>query len=375
MKNKIKEICDWINLEKTLNIFKKIADTPSPSQIAPWTRGGLIESILKDYNVINNKNLNWEINFKNTHNGVIKIGRNSPDIALVAHWDTISYLIGEPYGDEYNLIPYCYHTMEERIENGLCLGYNLNKKEYEIICKGKIKGGKTPKFYPENNEVLKPGYRVVFNTPLNSVNNKFIYEGQIDNAAGCTAILLATIFLSKYSEINLISCFTDEEEGPVSDGNTAFSRGSHRILPYLDNLDLVYISDLHYMPNEKIAKKHIGSGAIISEFASKAKGAVTPPWLFEIISHISKQITPDIKTNIAPISYASRSDCVAFFKNNINIILAGIPTLNRHYYKGIPKCSIVDIVNLSRFLTFGVLKYYKNRDLFKTEPKNQSLLH
>ena len=370
----LSEICDWINFDRTLDVFKRVADTPGPSQVAPWTRGKVIKEILTEFESVNKNNLNWDNNFKNTHNGVIRLGEKVPEVGLVSHWDTISYLIGDEIKDGYELIPYFDHIMEPRAENGLCLGYNLISKKYEIICHGKIVGGETPKFLPNNNEKLKPGHRVVFNSPAKSTNIDSVYEAQIDNAAGCTAVLLATIYLSGFSGVNLISCFTDEEEGPVAKGNSAFSRGSFRLLPHIDDLNLVFISDLHGMPDEETANKYMGKGALITEYASKTRGAVTPPWLFEVVSGISNKYNPDIKTQISSKSFASRSDCIAFYQKNINIVLAGVPSINRHYLNGIPKCSIDDIMNLSRFLVVSVLSYHNNSSAFETNINNQDSL-
>jgi len=370
----ISQMINWINIDRTYDLLQSIADTPGPSQVAAWTRGSVIEDFLKEHDLLDKSDVKWDRNYKNTGNGLLRQGDpNKKNVWLFAHWDTISYLIGEKSSKGYNIIPYYHHLMEEEARDGLCLGFDLESKQYKIICRGKVIGGDNPKFIPDGDNKLESGYRVVFDTPIHEIDKDGYYAGQFDDAAGCTAILLAATYLSTFSDINLITCFTDEEEGPVCKGNTAFSRGSSRILPDFSAPDLAIVSDMHSMSSKEIASDYLGKGALLTEYASNTKGAVTPPWLFSSIKHIVKSLNPEIKAIISP-SYASRSDCVNVYRKTPNVVLAGVASYNRHYSNGIPVCSIYDVMNLARTISVIVLKYFKDDQLFDANLSYQNQL-
>jgi hypothetical protein len=79
--------------------------------------------------------------------------------------------------------------------------------------------------------------------------------------------------------VEALIAFPDEEEGPPGSGNQMIGRGSTRILNLLPVPELVVVSDVQQTGGD-VAK--LGEGAILSEFSSLARGAVTPPHLYAL---------------------------------------------------------------------------------------------
>lgn len=338
----------WITPELAARTMIAIANTPAPSQTPAWTRGPVITSLLKNWEVLSRPNVQWTANFQGTGNGVIALGPHAKKtIWVLAHWDDISYLIGPREGDKFALTPFHFHTMDDGTMPGLVLGYDVQSDTYEVVGRGTIVGGKQPWFIPQGDLHLRPGWRVVFDDPARDLGDG-IFSGQMDNAAGCAGILLAAAFLSQFDDINAIICFTDEEEGPVAVGNTAFSRGSRRLIDLYPTPDIAIVADSQTVKPGELGPQ-MGDGALIREYASQARGGVTPPWLYERIRDLSLTIKPHVLLHENIYGGLGRSDCISVMQKTPNVVLCGTAVTGRHYRNQEGYCcSAVDVAHLAR---------------------------
>lgn len=344
--NVIKSNVEWATPELAAEVLDVFMKTPSPSQIASWTMGPVVDGFLNSWNI---QNYTWDANYKGTGNGILTIGNpNEISVWIIAHWDVISFLIKKEIHNGYELIPFHKHMMLEGLQTGQVLRYDLNKKKYFVICKGTIIGGEIPIFRPDQEIDLRSGDRVLYNTPINNIS-EHLYSGPMDNEPGCAGALMAGAILSRIKGMNARICFVDEEEGPVTLGNTAFARGSRRLLRFLPPPALAIVVD-HHTVSGKSENPHMGKGALIREHASDASGGVTPPWIYETVRELAKQYAPHICLNENIYADVSRSDCIAMMEVTPNIILCGPPTVGRHYSDGIYKCSTFDVAHLARSL-------------------------
>lgn len=327
--------------------MRAFADTPAPSQVAAWTRGPIVESFLSAWEL---NNARWDPNFRGTGNGLLRIGgkRQSPPIWIVAHWDAISFLIDKKMDDQYLLIPFHHHVMTEGTQPGLVLRYDVSEAKYATICEGIIVGGQTASFAPIKDVELRKGDRVVYHTPMQQLKGD-LYSGQMDNAAGCAAALLAGAFLSRIPDLNALVCFVDEEEGPVAHGNTAFARGSKRLLRELSTPKIALAVDLHNVGRGE-RNPHLGKGAVFHEQASHARGAVTPPWLYDTVRELAARYAPDVRLLESTSGGVHRGDCTSLMEVTPNVVLCGPPSTGRHYVDGPYVCSSSDVAQLARSL-------------------------
>ncbi len=334
--------------ERAAEVLHVFADIPAPSQTAAWTLGPVIEEFLNEWRV---DTAAWNPNFKDTGNGVLSIGPQAEKtIWIVAHWDIISFLLAPQNMDAegYSLVPFHHHVMTAGSQPGRVLRYDLDSKGYKVICSGRIIGGDVAKFCPDEPVKLRLGDRIVYHTPLEALGN-FNYSGQLDNAAGCVGALLAGAFLSRLPDVNALVCFVDEEEGPVAHGNTAFARGSQRLLRHLPPPDLAVVVDQQTAVGGR-QNPHMGKGALLREHASQARGGVTPPWLYETVRELARTYSPVIELHENIHAGLSRSDCTSLMEVTPNIVLCGPPTVGRHYKDGTYLCSSFDIAHLARSL-------------------------
>lgn len=345
-------LLQWATPDNAADVLTRLANTPAPSQTPAWTRGEVVshwwaEVAPASHNI--NRDAAWNMNFQGTGNGVLQVGEHPHKVWLVAHWDTISYLIAAKKGDAYELVPFCLHTKKHGHERAAVLGYNPDKRAYEVVAKGILHGGEVATFVPGNASInLRAGQRVVFDTPVQALGDD-LYSGQFDNAAGCAAVLLAAAFLTRF-EVSFLAALTDEEEGVLATGNTSFSRGMRRLIMRIPPPDNAIVSDLHTVSQQA----DLAQGASFREYASQTKGAVTPPWLYETLHDLTKNTTPDISFT-EQTSNVSRSDDVSLMYTTPNVMLCGVPAVGRHYAEGADVVSSYDIAHLARALVLLVL--------------------
>ncbi|MEM7737635.1 MAG: hypothetical protein AAF267_17795 [Deinococcota bacterium] len=354
----LEALLTWATPARAASLLQDLANTPAPSQTPAWLRGPIIQKWWQDVvttDLWSGRDIpNWNLNYQKTGNGVLELGNSPAPIWLVAHWDCISYLIAnQQTGGSYKLVPFCLHTMMDGQQPASVLGYSTSTQMYKVIARGTLYGGEVAYFKPDDASIsLRAGQRIVIDVPMKPVNNDvddYLYSGQMDNAAGCVAVLLAAAFLAGLNDVSALVALTDEEEGVLATGNTSFSRGAQRLLSHLPAPDLAIISDLHTASDTAA----LGQGASLAEYASQTRGAVTPPWLYETLRDLTSQASPDILLNEVSTSQAinvSRSDDVSLMNATPNVVLCGVPAIGRHFADGPDVVSAVDIAHTARSL-------------------------
>jgi putative aminopeptidase FrvX len=350
-------LLQWATPDNAADVLARLANTHAPSQTPAWTRGEVISHWWADVASTHHNSHHdaaWDMNFQGTGNGILQVGKNPSKVWLVAHWDTISYLIGDQQGigdkqgEAYALVPFCLHTKKHGQERALVVEYNPDKRTYEVVVKGTLHGGEVAMFVPDDASItLRAGQRVVFDTPVQSLGDD-LYSGQFDNAAGCAAVLLAAAFLLRF-DVSLLVALTDEEEGVLATGNSSFSRGIQRLLARVPPPENAIVSDLHTVFDQA----DLGQGASFREYASQTKGAVTPPWLYETLRDVANT-TPELSF-IEQTSNVSRSDDVSLMHATANVMLCGVPAVGRHYAEGADVVSSYDVAQLARVLVLLTL--------------------
>jgi hypothetical protein len=161
--------------------------------------------------------------------------------------------------------------------------------------------------------------------------------------------------------VDALLVFPDEEEGPPGSGNQLIGRGSARMLNLFPVPELVIVSDVQ-QAGGKIHPNHsdrggegpkLGEGAVLSEFSSLARGAVTPPHLYVLAVELAAALREvGVKVQLSDNSYTSRSDDVSAMLKTPNVLLLGFPGFNRHFDLGEPMANIHDLVDLAKAMVY-----------------------
>jgi len=350
-------LCQWTSEKRTKETLLALMKRPAPSQMGADLRGRYIEETLRQWGTLNHDGVAWHRDWKGTGNGVLQLGdSNAVPIWFLAHWDTIGFMVG-PYQEEmgYRLTPFFHHFMTSGQEPGIVFGYSESTGEVGVVTKGTIIGGDPAYFRPKDQDVeLVPGMRVAFDCPAEDLGSGFL-RGQLDDALGCAAQMLAAGFLADKGGVPALFAFTDEEEGPVATGTTSFSRGSARLIHRLPPPQAAFVSDCHRVGANGQGPQ-MGDGALACEFASAAKGGVTPPWLWVETMRYMKQYQRWVKLHVNTHGSCSRSDCIRLMEVTPNILLwsAAAPG-GRHFHGGANTCSISDVAHLARAMVLAAL--------------------
>jgi hypothetical protein len=198
-----------------------------------------------------------------------------------------------------------------------------------------------------------------------------LFTGLMDNAGGVAALAVAAPVLGR-AGIEALLAFPDEEEGPVAPGNQTIGRGSSRIIHLLPVPELAIISDVQQSGGASDAdvrggvenSTRLGAGAVLSEFSSFARGAVTPPDLYALARHACGLLRDlGIKIQESNNAYSSRSDDVSVMLKTPNILLLGFPGFNRHFDRGEPRAHLDDVVDLAKALVYmsTLRRYFTER--------------
>jgi hypothetical protein len=189
------------------------------------------------------------------------------------------------------------------------------------------------------------------------------WTGHFDNAGGAAALAVAAPLLARLGEPMLLA-FPDEEEGPPGSGNQMMGRGTARLIARLAPPDLAIVADMQQVHppasdwGGKAATNGIvmGQGAVLSEFSSRARGAVTPPPLYALARHLAGLLASiGVRLQESTNAYTSRSDDVSVLLRTPNILLLGFPGLDRHFDRGDPRAALSDIVDLAKTLVYAAL--------------------
>ena len=354
-----------ITVERMRRYVASISSIASPSTAASVLRGPVLRQLLQETNAFEKDNLHFHLNYQNTGSCLIFTGRKKVRKKLwyFAHLDTISYLVQPKQESRYPLVPFCHHMIQNGKRLAVAFRFNSSNSRYEIVAHGHLESENScPFFRPENgNTILKPGDRIVLSTSYQENPLTGNFTAHIDNAGGAAALLAAAPVLAA-AKVEALLAFPDEEEGPPGSGNQMMGRGSARILNLLPVPELVVVSDVQQTapdghhgqtPGHGADDARLGDGAILSEFSSLARGAVTPPHLYTLAVELIKALPElGVKVQISNNSYTSRSDDVSAMLKTPNILLLGFPGFNRHFDLGEPTANIYDLVNLAKSMVY-----------------------
>jgi putative aminopeptidase FrvX len=352
-----------ITSERVARYLKAMAETPAFSTAASALRGPVLRKLLKSDGVLGD-GLVLDSNYSNTAGTVILTGaaREEKPLWYFAHLDTISYLVSPLDGERYPLVPFCYHLTEEGRRDALCYRFDLQSARYIVVAEGFLESeaglpyfrSTDPSFHAESGDRVVPAISC-------APGQDGHWTGHFDNAGGVAALAVAAPVLAG-AGFDAMLAFPDEEEGPLGSGNQIIGRGGSRIIDRLQPPDLAVVVDMQ-QSGEDIVKDgacgtsvRLGKGAVLSEYSSLGRGAVTPPHLLGLARQAVRLIGQrGVKIQEPQNNYTSRSDDVSVMLKTPNILLLGFPGLNRHFDTGLPKANLDDIVNLSKALAYMAL--------------------
>lgn len=353
-----------ITSDRVLRYLSAFANTPAPSTAASAMRGPVLRDLLQTDGVRFGARIALDSNFGNTGSTVITTGSGDDARRLwyFAHLDTISYLVQPRERDRYPLVPFCYHLTQDGIRSARAYRYELASRIYAVCAEGElISEAGFPYFRSRDDKTpLRPGDRVVPVAKCRSTaDGHFI--GHIDNAGGVAALAVAAAVLAE-AGVEAMLAFPDEEEGPMGSGSQMMGRGGSRIVGPLPPPDLAIIADVQQAGGAPHAAVHKGQlnntrlaqGAVLSEFSSLARGAVTPPHLYALARFWSDRLVEvGVKVQESNNAYTSRSDDVSVLLKTPNILLLGFPGFNRHFDNAEPSANLFDIVDLAKALVYA----------------------
>lgn len=351
-----------ITRDRIARYLKAIADTPAPSTTASAMRAPVLRELLDGDGALGGR-LNLDANYANTGSTVLLAGASAQAKPLwyFAHLDTISYLVSSSGDARHPLVPFCYHLTREGRRDALCYRYDL-LGGYRAVADGFLESDAgNPYFRPADSSFLpERGDRVVPVTPC-AIGPDGHMTGHFDNAGGVAALAVAAPVLAEVG-VDAMLAFPDEEEGPSGAGNQIMGRGGSRIIDRLAAPDLAVVVDMQQSgegsPTEGAQANgvQLGQGAVLSEFSSLGRGAVTPPHLLSLSRRLVSLISErGVKVQEPLSSYTSRSDDVSVMLKTPNILLLGFPGVDRHFDTDLPRANLDDIVNLSKAIVYTAL--------------------
>jgi hypothetical protein len=280
-----------------------------------------------------------------------------------AHLDTISYLVQPDQGGRVPLVPYCVHLMHDGECPANAYRYDFESNRYRVVAEGRIESSAgSPLFRPMTPRVqLRPGDRIAPLSPFADLGQGGLFTGLMDNAGGVAALAVAAPVLAE-AGVEAMLAFPDEEEGPVGAGNQTMCRGSARIASVLPPPKLAIIADVQQGGGDPDAdtrggvenSTRLGGGAVLSEFSSLARGAVTPLGLYGLARRMADVIAGfGVRVQESNNAYSSRSDDVSVMMRTPNVLLLGYPGFNRHFDRGLPRAHLDDVVNLAKAVVYA----------------------
>ena len=360
------EVDRGITRERTRDYLQALVDTPAPSTAAAAMRVPVLRRLLDRDGAFAGGRLRLHADFGNTGSPVILTGSPDPAKRLwyFAHLDTISYLAQPFDGERTPLVPFCYHLMADGTRPARVYRYDLARNAYAVLAEGALESvaGK-PFFRPNAPDIaLRAGDRVVPVSPYREERTGH-FTGHVDNAGGVAALALAAPVLAR-AGIEAMLAFPDEEEGPPGSGNQVMGRGGSRIVGLLPTPELAIVADVQQAGGDPDAdarggvenSTRLGAGAVLAEFSSLARGAVTPPHLYALARHVGALLGEvGVSVQESNNAYNSRSDDVGVMLKTPNILLLGFPGFNRHFDQGEPRAHLDDVVHLAKALVYMAL--------------------
>lgn len=351
--------------ERAFAVFKLIADTYAPTLTVRYTRGPVIKALLAETKAQgwSGQNMAFQRNYLNSGNVALEFGVQArKPVWAMAHLDIISFLTGRREGSRYHVTPFCEPRQSNGVRDALALAYTPETGGLVKVAQGRLISEDNGKrnFFETDVADLPPATRVVYASRAEWDRITGMIYGTVDDAFGCAALVLAAMVLSHYP-VEALLVLTDEEEGVVSSGNRAFSRGSARLLNRISpelTPDLITITDLHEDVADLFAGRfnadRFGQGALFAAFASQAKGGVTPPQLLAFQRGLAAYLGQYQISLQENAGYVSRSDCVSAMMATPNVALIGYPGAYSHF-ADTPRAHIADLVNLAKVMAVYIL--------------------
>ncbi len=340
-----------------------LVDTPAPSTFAGPMRVPVLRRLLAEDGAFATP-LQLHGDFRQTGSPVILTGaaEAAKPLWYFAHLDTISYLVQPFDGARYPLVPFCVHLVRDGTRLAQAYRFDLMRNALVRIAEGRLESENgIPSFRPDTGAPpLRPGDRVTLSSRYREKADTGVFTGAMDNAGGVAALALAAPVLAA-AGIEAMLAFPDEEEGPVAPGNHMIGRGSSRLVSMLPAPQLAIVADVQQAGGDPDAdtrggvenSARLGEGAILAEFSSVARGAVTPPDLYALAHHTARRLgSLGVSVQESNNAYSSRSDDVSVMLKTPNILLLGFPGFNRHHDQGEPRAHLDDVVNLAKALVY-----------------------
>ena len=354
-----------VTSERVRRYLSALVDTPAPSTAAGAMRVPVLNRLLAADGAFDSGRLRLDPDFGGVGSPVIFTGGEGSEKAFwaFAHLDTISYLVQPDQGGRVPLVPYCVHLMHdgECPANAYRYDYELNC--YRVVAEGRIESSAgSPFFRSARRDVqLRPGDRVAPFSSFNDIEQGGLFTGLMDNAGGVAALAVAAPVLAE-AGVEAMLAFPDEEEGPVGAGNQTMCRGSSRIVSLLPPPKLAIVADVQQGGGDPDADTRggvenatrLGAGAVLSEFSSLARGAVTPFGLYGLARRMADVIAGfGVRVQESNNAYSSRSDDVSVMLKTPNLLLLGYPGFNRHFDRGLPRAHLEDVTNLAKAVVYA----------------------
>jgi hypothetical protein len=352
--------------DRVRRYLSALVDTPAPSTAAAAMRVPVLNRLLAADGALDSGRLRLDPNFGGVGSPVIFTGGAASEKPFwaFAHLDTISYLVQpDQGGGRFPLVPYCVHLMRDGECSANAYRYDFESNCYRVVAEGKIESSDgSPVFRSRTPEIqLRPGDRIAPFSPFRDTRQGGLFTGLMDNAGGVAALAVAAPILAD-AGIEAMLAFPDEEEGPVGPGNQTMCRGSSRIASLLPPPSLAIIADVQQGGSDPDAdtrggvenSTRLGGGAVLSEFSSLARGAVTPFDLYASARRMAGLIADfGVRVQESNNAYSSRSDDVSVMMKTPNVLLLGYPGFNRHFDRGLPRAHLHDVTHLAKAVVYA----------------------
>ena len=347
----------WCERERLMRYLRALADTPAPSGISSLMRTPVLRGLLEQDGSLEGDSLSLDADYEGTGTATLSCGNGARSgLWYIAHLDTISYLVQPSLHGRHPLVPYCYHLTEVGERQAQVLRYDLETGAFSICAEGRLISDEDgPCFVPDGGAILQAGDRVFPVAPFTAHENGML-TGHFDNAGGVASMAVAAPVIAKLSG-SAFFAMPDEEEGPAATGSQSMSRGALRLMAATPAPRLTLVIDMQQTAAEGNTGPDDagvpGSGAVLSEFSSLARGAVTPPHLYAAVRAFASGLaTRGATVKQTSNFYTSRSDDVAVMQRSPGIVLLGFPGADRHFDTDLPSAHIDDFVSLSRALVY-----------------------
>ena len=358
---------EYLTLERLRRYVETLSNEPAPSTSASALRAPLLRRLLQEDGAMN-KEIKFFENFENTGNTVLLTGSKArKPLWYFTHLDTLCYLVQPEQEGRYPLVPFGYHLIEDGVRAARVYRFDLKQRRYKVVTEGElVSEGSEPFFHNQSAAVpLVPGDRISLVTPYREDAETGTFTGHIDNAGAVAALAAAAPLLAQF-QVEAMLAFPDEEEGPRGSGNQMMGRGGSRIVNLLPTPELAIVADVQQaggevvpnIPGQVRNNVRLGEGAVLTEFSSLTRGAVTPPHLYALARELAQALAESgVKIQTSNNAYTSRSDDVSVFLKTPNVLLLGFPGFNRHFDRGEPRANLYDLMNLSKaFVYFSTLR-------------------